>query len=53
MGAHTPIKEREEIVARSRRSGLTQREFCEAEGWRRSFHLFLEPRDFFSGARNS
>ncbi len=32
MGAHTPIKEREEIVARFHRSGLTQREFCEAEG---------------------
>ncbi len=32
MGAHTPIKEREQTVARFRRSGLTQREFCEAEG---------------------
>ena len=31
MGAHTTAKERQELVARFRRSGLTQREFCEME----------------------
>ena len=31
MGAHTTVKERQEIVDRFRRSGLTQREFCETE----------------------
>ena len=32
MGVHTTVEERHEIVTRFRRSGLTQREFCEAEG---------------------
>lgn len=32
MGAHTTAKERQEIIARYRRSGLTQREFCDREG---------------------
>lgn len=32
MGAHTTPEERYELVTRYQRSGLTQREFCEAEG---------------------
>ena len=32
MGAHRTTTERKAIIARYRRSGLTQREFCEAEG---------------------
>jgi hypothetical protein len=32
MGAHTTPEERYELVTRYHRSGLTQREFCEAEG---------------------
>lgn len=32
MGAHTTPEERYELVTRYYRSGLTQREFCEAEG---------------------
>ncbi len=32
MGAHTTAEARRKIVARYRRSGLTQREFCEREG---------------------
>ena len=32
MGAHTTPDERHELVTRYRRSGLTQREFCDAEG---------------------
>ena len=32
MGAHTTPEERYEIVTRYHRSGLTRREFCEAEG---------------------
>lgn len=32
MAAHTTAKERQEIIARYRRSGLTQREFCDREG---------------------
>lgn len=32
MGAHTTARERQEIIARYRRSGLTQREFCDREG---------------------
>ena len=32
MGAHTTPDERHELVTRYRRRGLTQREFCDAEG---------------------
>lgn len=32
MGAHTTPDERRELVTRYRRSGLTQREFCDTEG---------------------
>lgn len=32
MGALTTFEERQAIVARFRRSGLTQREFCDTEG---------------------
>ena len=32
MAAHTTVEQRHELVTRFQRSGLTQREFCEAEG---------------------
>ena len=32
MGAHTTPEERYELVTRYHRSGVTQREFCQAEG---------------------